>query len=70
MVQLSLGSDRQAFACVVIDNCQHPEGPSILGPMHDKVVGPDMIAALGPEPDAGTVIEPQPGPLGLLAGET
>ena len=68
VVQFSRGSDRQAFACMLFDHRQHPEATPILGAIHDKVVGPDMVAVLGPEPNAGAVIEPQPGPLGLLAG--
>ncbi len=67
MVQLPLGPDRQALPGVFVDHRQHPEGPTILRPVHDKVVGPNMVAVLGPEPDARTVMEPEPSPLGLLA---
>jgi len=38
-----------------------------MGPVFYEVVGPDVIAMLGPQPDARPVIEPQPATLGLLA---
>ena len=38
-----------------------------MGPVFHEVVGPDVIAVLGPQPDARSVIEPEPAPLGLLA---
>ena len=31
----------------------------------DKVIGPDVIAVLGPEPDAGAVVQPQAAALWL-----
>src|SRR4051794_14856655 len=41
---------------------------SIMGAVLDEVVGPDVIAMLGPQPNAGAVREPQPPALGLLLG--
>src|SRR6478609_2640420 len=35
----------------------------------EEVVGPDVVGALGPQPDAGSVIQPQPGALGLPGGD-
>ena len=35
--------------------------------MHE-VIARDMVRALGAQPDAGAVIEPEPDPLRLLAG--
>src|SRR4051794_39974470 len=39
-----------------------------MGAILEKVVGPDMVAGLGPKADAGSVREPQPPALGLLLG--
>ena len=39
-----------------------------MGPSLDEVVRPHMVLPTRPEPDARAVIEPQPAPLGLLAG--
>jgi hypothetical protein len=40
-----------------------------MGPILDEVVGPDVIAVLGPQPDAGSVREPEPPAFGLLPGD-
>ena len=40
-----------------------------MGAVLDKVVGPDVIGALGPQPDAGAVRQPEPAALGLLFGD-
>jgi hypothetical protein len=45
-------SDRQAFMGKLVDHIEHSILPSIVGAVLDKVVGPDMIAVLGPQPDA------------------
>ena len=42
---------------------------SIMGAVLDKVVGPDMIAVLRPQPDARSVGQPEPAALGLLMGD-
>jgi hypothetical protein len=39
-----------------------------MGPILDEVVGPDVIAVLGPEADAGSVRQPEPSSFGLLLG--
>jgi hypothetical protein len=39
-----------------------------MGAILDKVVGPDVIAVLWPQSDAGSVIEPQPPAFRLLLG--
>jgi hypothetical protein len=36
-----------------------------MGAVLDEVVGPDVIAVLGPEPDTGAVVEPEATPPGL-----
>ena len=37
-----------------------------MGAVLDEVVGPDVVRALGPQPDAGAVRQPEPATLGLL----
>jgi hypothetical protein len=36
-----------------------PEGLAVVGPGVHEVVAPDVIPARSPEPDAGTVVQPQ-----------
>ena len=39
-----------------------------MGLRFDEVVTPDMIAMLRPQPDAGSVVEPEPASWPLLPG--
>ena len=49
----------------LIDDVEHADPAPVVGAVLDKVVGPDVIAVLGPEPDAGAVVEPETSPLWL-----
>ena len=40
--------------------------PSVVGAVLDEVVGPDVVRALRPQPDARSVREPEPATPGLL----
>jgi len=40
-----------------------------MGALLEEVVGSDVIGALGPQPDAGSVIQPEPGALRLRGGD-
>lgn len=40
-----------------------------MGPVLDEVIGPDMVRPARPQPDTGTVSEPETAPLGLLPGD-
>ena len=51
--------DGEGFACELIDDAQHPEPPSVVGALRDKVIGPDMIGSLGPKTDTRSVVEPE-----------
>jgi hypothetical protein len=42
------------------------ELPAIVNPALDEVIGPDMVGALWPKPDARSVIQPEPTSLRLL----
>jgi len=48
-----------------VDDVEHTDPAPVVGAVLDKIVGPDVIAALGPEADTGSVIEPEPPALGL-----
>jgi hypothetical protein len=50
----------------LVDQVEHAELPSVMGTVLDEVVGPDVVAVLGPQADARAVGEPEPAPLGLL----
>src|SRR5262249_39362123 len=60
--------DRQAFMAELVEHVEHPILASIVGAVLDKVVGPDMIALLRPQPNARSVGQPEPAALGLLMG--
>jgi len=51
-LELAGDPDRQAFMGELVDRIEHSMLPSIMGAILDKVVGPDMIAMLGAQPDA------------------
>jgi hypothetical protein len=61
-------TDRQAFMAEFVEHVEHAIPASIVGAVLDKVVGPDMIAVLRPEPNARSVGQPEPAALGLLRG--
>ena len=53
----------------LVDDVEQAELASIMGALLDKVVGPDVVGALGSQPDARSVIEPQPSTLELSGGD-
>ena len=50
--------DRQTFPGELIDQRHQPHFAAIMGLGLHEVIGPDMIAPLRAQPDAGAVIEP------------
>ena len=58
----------QAFAGMLVNQRHQPELAAIVGLGLNKVVGPDMIAPLWPQPDAGPIIEPEPASWPLFLG--
>jgi hypothetical protein len=52
----------------LVEHVEHPILASVVGAVFDKVVGPDMIAVLRPQPNARSVGQPEPAALGLLMG--
>jgi hypothetical protein len=53
----------------LIDDVKQAELASVMGALLDKVVGPDMVGALGSQPDARAVRQPQASALGLPSGD-
>jgi len=66
--ELAGDTDRQAFVGKLVNDIEHAISASIVGAVLDKVVGPDMIAVLRPQPNARSVGQPEPAALGLLVG--
>ena len=60
--------DRQRLSAILVDNGQNLDCPSILCPIRNKIIGPDMVGMRGPETDTGAVMKPQPTPFGLSLG--
>ena len=68
-LQFAINPDRQAFVSELVDDVEHAELASIMGALLEEVVGPDVVAALGPQPDARSVSQPQAGAFGLPGGD-
>jgi hypothetical protein len=66
--QFALDPDGQTFTGVLVHDGQHPERLAVAGAVGDEVVRPDMILAFRTQPDARTIIEPQPSTLRLTSG--
>src|SRR5215218_3336510 len=68
--RLELAGDpgRQALVGELVEDVGHAVLPPVVGAVLDEVVGPDVVRALGPQPDAGAVRQPEPATLGLLFG--
>src|SRR5258708_4048671 len=49
-----------------VDDIEHAEPASIMGALLDKVVRPHVVAVLGPEPNARSVIQPETAAFRLL----
>ena len=50
-------SDRQTFPRVFVDEGQQPKASTIVGEGAHKVVAPDVVCSLGPQPYTGTVVQ-------------
>jgi hypothetical protein len=58
-------TDGQALVGELVDDVEHAYPAPVVGAVLDKVVGPDVIAVLGPEPHTGAVVQPQAAALRL-----
>ena len=61
--------EHQALMGELVDNVEHADPVSFMGTVLDKVIGPDMIAMITPQPNACAVIKPETTALGLLLGD-
>jgi hypothetical protein len=52
----------------IVEHVEHPILASIVGAVLDKVVGPDMIAVLRPQPNARSSASASQSPAALLRG--
>lgn len=50
----------QAFPGIFIDDRQEPQRQPVAGAPMDEVVAPHVVGALGPQPHAGAVVQPEP----------
>jgi len=55
----------QALVGERVDDVEQAELASIMGAFLDKVVGPDVVGALGSQPGTRSVSQPQAGTLGM-----
>lgn len=60
MVELVSDDEGQALPAEFVDDGEDAEFPTIVGASLNEIVRPDMARIPRPEPDAGSVIEPQP----------
>jgi hypothetical protein len=68
-LKLAGDADHQAFVGKLVEHVEHPIPASIMGAVLDKVVGPDMIAVLWPQPNAQSIRQPEPAAFGLPMGD-
>src|SRR3954465_1180844 len=59
----------QALVGELIDDVEQADLAPVMGALLEEVVGPDVIGALGPQPDARSIIQPQASALGLSGGD-
>jgi hypothetical protein len=52
----------------LVNDIEHSISASIVAAILDKVIGPDVIAVLRPQPDARSVGQPEPASFGLFIG--
>ena len=57
---LSVDADRQIFVRELVDDIQHPVLSAFVHAILDEVVRPDVVRPLGPQTDAGSIVEPEP----------
>jgi len=58
-VEFPRHTDRQALAGEFIDHTQHAKHLAVMCAVLDEIVRPDMALVHRPQPDAGTIIQPE-----------
>jgi hypothetical protein len=59
----------QALVGELVDDVEQADFASVMGALLEEIIGPDMVGALGPQPDARSVTQPQAAALGLSGGD-
>ena len=67
-VELSLHHNSQALPTEFVYDRQDIDGTAVVSAVCHKIIGPDMVAMRGPEPDTRPIVEPETSSLGLLLG--
>jgi len=57
-VEFSFNHNVEALPTEFVYDGQDPDGAAIMGAVLHKIIGPDMVAMGGPEPDTRPIIEP------------
>ncbi len=64
--QLSLNHNGEALSTEFVDNCQYLDWTAVVSAVCHEIIGPDMVAMAGPEPDTRPIVEPETSSFGLL----
>ncbi len=67
-LELSLNHDGEALSTEFVDNRQCLDWTTVVSPVCHEIIGPDMVAMGGPEPDTRPIVEPETSAFGLLLG--
>jgi hypothetical protein len=59
----------QALVGELVDDVEQADFASVMGALLEEIIRPDMVGALGPQPQARSVRQPQPAALGLPGGD-
>ena len=65
-VEPAISSKHQGLSGKLVDDDQDPVWTSVMRPVLDKVIGPDLVRPLRPKTDARAVIQPETAALLLL----
>lgn len=56
--QLSLNHNGEALSTEFVDNRQYLDWTTVVSAVCHEIIGPDMVAMGGPEPDTRPIVEP------------
>ena len=65
-VQSPFNTDGEALTRALVDDAEHAEDLPIMRAVLNEVIRPDMAFVLWPEPDARSIIKPEPSSFWLL----
>ena len=64
--QLPLNHNGEALSTEFVDNRQYLDWTTVVSAVCHELIGPDMVAMGGPEPDTRPIAEPESSAFGLL----